>query len=387
MSAPDGAVLVTGATGLVGAQVMARYLELTDRHVFALVRADDAGAAERRLRATIASVYGDEHAHHDRVTAVPGDIERPQLGLSASLAAELAGAVTDVVHAAASVAFSLPLARAREINVTGTERVLELAARCTGLRSVSYVSTTYVAGAYDGHFAESDLDVGQAFRNSYERSKFEAELLVREWAARLPIRVFRPGIIVGESVSGWTPSFNVLYYPIRLFAKGVNPPIVPARPDTPIDAVPIDFVADAIFALAGESPGSAPVVHLVAGRDAGTIGELLTSSARHFGRRPPLLIPLRLYMLTLNPILSRIYRGARKRQIDRGAEFLPYFSMRQTFDDSASRELLTPTGLAAPAIGGYFERLLDYAVRSEWGRRPLSRDAARALHAQAVAVR
>lgn len=377
MAAADGALFVTGATGLVGGQVMARYLERTDRQVFALVRADGDEDAHRRLRAAIASIYGDEAAYEERLTAVPGDVEQPRLGLTRRHLDQLSTAVTDVIHAAASVAFSLPIERAREINVAGTQRALELAERCD-VRSFAYVSTTYVAGAYDGHFREADLDVGQTFRNSYERSKFEAELLVREWRSRVPVQVFRPGIIVGEAASGWTPSFNVLYYPIKLFAKGVNPPIVPARPQTPIDAVPIDFVADGIFELAGR-PSEA--VHLVAGRNAGTIGELLAASARHFGRRPPLLIPLRLYMATLNPILRRIYRGARKRQIERGAEFLPYFSMSQTFDDATARRLLEP----APAISDYFERLLDYAVWSEWGRRPCSRDEARARQPEAVA--
>jgi long-chain acyl-CoA synthetase len=380
----SGALLVTGGTGLLGGQIVARYLERTDRRVYALVRAADDAEAARRIDEALAATYGADHDYGDRVTAVAGDLERPGLGLSASRLDEVAEDVTTVIHAAASVSFALPLDEARSINVAGTERVLELAAACErrgGLDRFAHVSTTYVAGAYDGHFTEEDADVGQEFRNSYERSKLEAEQLVRREAGSLPIRIFRPGIVVGEEQSGWTASFNVLYYPVKLFAKGANPPIVPARRDTPIDAVPIDYVADGIFALADREGEIGTTFHLVAGPNAGTIGELLDMSADRFGRRPPRLVPLGLYMHTLHHVLKRVYRGKRKRQILQAREFLPYFSMRQTFDNTRARELLEPDGIVAPALTGYFDQLLAYAAASEWGREPLARDEARALAA------
>jgi long-chain acyl-CoA synthetase len=259
--------------------------------------------------------------------------------------------------------------------------MLELAGRCErrgGLRLFLYVSTTYVAGMHDGLFRDDDLDVGQGFRNSYERSKLEAEQLVRDHADRLPVRIVRPSIVVGESRSGWTPAFNVLYYPLKLFARGVNPPIVPARADTPIDAVPVDYVADSIYALSERDGPSGETYQLVAGPNASDVRELLGTAARRFERRPPTLIPLPLYMRTLHPVLSRAYRGKRKVQLQKGAEFLPYFSMRQSFDGGRAHAALEPLGLTAPPLRDYFSRLLDYAVAAEWGRAGLSRAEARA---------
>jgi thioester reductase-like protein len=374
----QGGLLLTGATGFVGGQILARHLERSDRHVHALVRAADDREARARLNGVIAAIYGSPDAYADRLTAIPGDLTRPDLGLDARRVDELAEQVSDVVHAAASVSFSDPLDGARAINVEGTRRVLELAERCRDLRLFAYVSTTYVAGMHDAGFGEDDLDVGQGFRNSYERSKLEAEQIVRDRAERLPVRIFRPSIVVGESTSGWTPTFNVLYYPLKLFARGVNPPIVPARRDTPIDAVPVDYVADAIVALSERDGPSGETFQLVAGPDAGTVGELLDTAAHRFGRRPPTLIPLGVYMRTLHPVLSRAYRGKRKRQLARGAEFLPYFSMRQTFEDGRARTALEPHGLSVPPLHDYFDRLLDYAVAAEWGRAPMSRAQARA---------
>ncbi|MEA2374375.1 MAG: hypothetical protein QOD53_838, partial [Thermoleophilaceae bacterium] len=338
-----GALLVTGATGLVGGQIAARYLERTDRQVFALVRAADDAEAGRRVEEALAATYGLDHGYGGRVTGLAGDLEQPGLGLAQTRLDELAGQVTTVAHAAASVSFAQPLDEARRINVEGTERVLEFARLCErrgALERFAYVSTTYVAGAYDGHFTEDDGDVGQEFRNSYERSKLEADQLVRREAGSLPVRIFRPGIVVGEHQSGWTSSFNVLYFPLKLFAKGRNPPIVPARRDTPIDAVPIDYAADAIFELTERGGEIGTTFHLVAGKEAGTIGELLDMAADSFGRRKPTLMPLSLYMHTLHHVLRHAYRGQRKRQILQAADYLPYFSMRQTFDNRRAQELL-----------------------------------------------
>ena len=105
-----------------------------------------------------------------------------------------------------------------------------------------------MAGTHAGRFREEDLDVGQGFRNAYEQSKFEAEKLVRQHREVLPVQVFRPSIVVGEEATGWTPAFNVIYWPLRAFARGTYSAI-PARRRSPVDVVSIDFVADAIFEL------------------------------------------------------------------------------------------------------------------------------------------
>ena len=76
-----GAVLLTGATGFVGMEILARYLERTDRTVIAPVRARDEAEATRRMRDTAACLFGDEDAFADRLVALPADIEQPGLGL------------------------------------------------------------------------------------------------------------------------------------------------------------------------------------------------------------------------------------------------------------------------------------------------------------------
>ena len=231
-----GDVLLTGATGFVGQELLARLLQRDDRRVHALVRAEDDRGAAARL------------PEHERLSAWAADIERPGLGLSARDVDALSERVSTVIHCAASVSFSLGLEESRRVNVEGTGRMADLAERCAargGLERFSYVSTAYVAGAHRGAFDEDSLDVGQDFRNPYEQSKFEAEGLLRERAAALPLQVLRPSIVVGDSRTGWTSSFNVLYPPLRAFARGAIPAL-PARRRSPVDVVPVDYVADSV---------------------------------------------------------------------------------------------------------------------------------------------
>ena len=264
----ESGVLLTGATGFVGMELLARYLERTDRRVYALVRGADDHAVAARVARTLRSLFGANHPYGDRVIPVRGDLTRPGIDIEESDV--LAGRVSEIVHGAASVSFELGLEASRKINVEGTRRVLEFAERCQargGLRRLSYVSTAYVAGEHAGRFGEEELDVGQGFRNTYERSKFEAEQLLCGWRARLPVTVLRPSIIVGERDSGWTASFNVLYWPLRAFARGMYPAL-PARRDAPVDVVSVDYVADAIFALSQAPEAEGMTYHLTAGEAA-----------------------------------------------------------------------------------------------------------------------
>jgi long-chain acyl-CoA synthetase len=373
---PAGGVLLTGATGFLGMELLVRYLERTQLRVYALVRAGDDREATARMRATLRSLCGPDHAYGGRVTAVRGDITRPDLGLPSADADALAELVSEIVHGAAAVSFELGLETARAVNVEGTRAVLAFARRCQGrggLRRLSYISTAYVAGEHSGCFSEDELDVGQSFRNSYEQSKFEAERLVAGSHGRLPITVLRPSIVVGERGSGWTSSFNVLYWPLRAFARGAYVAL-PARSDSPVDVVPVDYVADAIFALSQAREAEGATFHLTAGAHASSVGELVELATAFFKRPAPRLIDPALYRLVVHPLLVRSSRDERyRRALARSEVFFPYFAARARYDDRRSRVALSPEGIAPAPLRTYFDRLVEFAIAAEWGRRPIAR--------------
>jgi len=355
--------LLTGASGFLGLEVLARLLERGEGEVRTLIRGDDQAAADARLAAALDGL-GVAGESRRRVRAVRGELTAAGLGLEDGEADRLAAEVTEVVHCAASVSFSLGLEEARAINVVGTGRVLDLARhidQAGHLERLVHVSTAFVAGRHSGRFTERDLFVDQEFRNTYERTKAEGEALVSGSASELPTVVVRPSIVVGESDSGWTPVFNVLYWPLRAFERGLLP-AVPARPDARVDVVPADYVADAVVHLLRERPDVRGVVHATAGDGAITAERLLALACDAFGREMPEFVEA-------TPELAE--------RSEEAGRYLPYFDMDVIFDDARAREVLGPAGLRAPALEDYFPAIADFAQRARWGKRPLTRAQAR----------
>ena len=380
-------VFLTGATGFVGMELLARYLERTDRRVYALVRAADDREAAARMERTLLSLFGPEHRYAQRVVAVRGDVTRPGLGIWGGVD-RIAERVGEIVHCAASVSFEMQLQAARAINVDGTRRMLEFAERCDargGLRRFSYISTAYVAGEHGGCFSEDDLDVGQSFRNTYEQSKFEAECLVARSRGQLPITVLRPSIVVGERDSGWTASFNVLYWPLRAFARG-SYAALPARGDAPVDVVPVDYVADATFALTQAPEAEGATFHLTAGAHTSSVGELVELATKFFGRQAPSLIEPSVYRGVVHPLVLRAAGDERSRRaLSRSEVFFPYFAMRVHYDNRRARVALRGSGIRTTPLRTYFVRLVEFALAAQWGRRHISR--ANAAHGVSFTAR
>jgi thioester reductase-like protein len=370
-------IFLTGATGFVGMELLARYLERTDKTVYSLVRGDDDAEAQNRLDATVRRMLPDPAQVAGRAVAVRGDVMRPGLGMAPRRRAELATDVGEVVHAAASVSFTLPLEESRAINVGGTENILDFADlihRRGGLRRLSYISTAYVAGDHHGVFHEDDLDIGQSFRNPYEQSKFEAESMVRERSDELPIQIFRPSIVVGEQDTGWTPAFNVIYWPLKAFARGAYK-AVPARRASPVDVVPVSYVADAIFELSQRDAQSGTTYNLAAGDRASTVGELLELSSSYFDRERPRVIPPRLYRALVHPLLVRRASERREKALRSSEAFFPYFAMRVCYDTINTDAGLCTTAIRVPRLRDYFDRLMDFAVAADWGKEQPNRTA------------
>jgi thioester reductase-like protein len=351
-------ILLTGATGFLGMELLARLIERGESSLICLVRAADAAAAQERLEATIARLWDDPPAVARTVRAVPGDVTADGLGLSAADRDQITGEVSAIVHCAAAISFDQTLEQARAVNTEGTLRVIELSreiAAAGRLRRHVHVSTAYVAGVHKGLFKETDLDLGQEFRNTYEHSKFDAEMALASVADELPLVIARPSIIVGDSRSGWTSAFNVIYWPMRAFSRGLMDEVV-IDPYAVSDIVPIDYVGDGLLALL-DNEEIRGTVALVAGAAAPTNAELIELACRQFGREPP-----------------RIVASSSSRLAD-AQLYAPYFGSGANLDDARARDLL---GLVAPSLRDYFPILIEYAESARWGKTRITRQAAAA---------
>jgi len=360
----DELILLTGATGFVGTQLVQELLRgRPDARLALLIRPGKCLSAAERAHAIVPP--GD----WSRVEAVSGDVSLPNCGLDAATCERLAAETTRVIHSAATVRFDHSLDEARRMNVEGTRHLLDFAARARGLRSFAYVGTAYVAGRRTGLIREDELGAGQGFRNTYEQSKSEAEALVRSRFGSLPCVVLRPSIVVGDSRTGVTSSFKMMYWPLKIYSRRLWR-TVPGYPDAVLDIVPVDFVARAVARLAFDGAALGTTVHLCAGpRGAATIQQIADRAQEYFQGPSPRYVNPDLFFATVRPLLFLTLWGRKRRVLIDGRAYRDYFSMRMQFDTANAERLLEPAGISAPPVMAYLDRLFEYCVASEWGRK------------------
>jgi thioester reductase-like protein len=355
---PDTPVLVTGATGFIGREVVRRLLA-TGRSVVALGRRRDAqGAADRLADAVGLAADGR------RLAAIEADLARPGCGIAAAEWAWLRAGVETVVHCAGETTF-FPCSPGpfRTGHVDGPLALLE-GLEGGRLRRWAQLSTAYVCGRRSGTVFERDGDVGQRFHNPYERVKLEAEARLRGAAARagVDVRVFRPSVVVGAapSTTGGKPS-NLFFDFIRLveglarLARGTVPLRIAAAPQARFNIVPVEYVAAALVALLEHPDGVGQTFHLVVA-DAPTQAAMLAMIAAPLGVRGLALVDHRDGPLVEASALER--RVARML-----AGYREYLEQDVHFDDAGARRLLADRGVAPPTLSpAAVQRLVALAL-------------------------
>lgn len=349
---------------MVGREVLVRAAaDPRFTRVSCLVRPGDGATADERLSALCRKIGLKPGT---KVRALAGDVTEPGLGIRAR---QISG-VTNVIHCAATVSFNHPLVEARHINVAGTQHVLDLCHRLTKLERLDAVSTCYVAGKRAGLILESDLEHEAGFHNTYEQTKYESEQLLRAAMPDLPIAVHRPSIVVGDSKTGATGAWKVLYWPLKVSANGLMP-VIPYDAEGRLDIVPVDFVADGIMALSRDPGALGGTFHLAAGpgRDV-TMSDLFERVFAKLNRRPPLRVPPVLFRNLFRPALMLVPSDRLKRTLRSAIVYRPYMELRLQFDTRGADALLEPVGVNCPKVVDYFDTIVQAALDSDFGRAP-----------------
>ena len=339
---------LTGFPGFIGRRLAARLLEEdADLRVVALVEPRMAEPA----RAAAAEI-GPE-----RIEILEGDIAQRRLGLAAAEWDRLTAEVTSAFHLAAIYNLAVPLELAQRVNVDGTGNVLELCAACERLERLNYVSTAYVAGVRRGVVYEHELALGQAFKNHYESTKFQAEVWVRDAMGDVPTTIYRPAIVVGESSTGETQKFDGPYYMLRVisFCESRGMPIPQfGRAGAPFNVVPVDFVVDALVAGSRSEDAVGETLHLVDPEPV-TASELLTTLAHEYsGGEPAYRLPPWLVETSLRfEVVRNLFAGAPR-------ESIRYLNHPVRFDTRRAGDLLAAQGLRCPRFDEYAGAMVSF---------------------------
>ncbi|WP_423760150.1 thioester reductase domain-containing protein [Burkholderia sp. NLJ2] len=257
---PYRTVLLTGATGFLGAHLLHTLLATTDARVMCVVRADDPVAGVRRIEAAMQShgLWEARHAH--RIVAVPGDLGEPNLGLSTAAFDALASEIDAIYHNGALVNFVYPYATLKQVNVLATQDIIRLAS-LHRVTPIHYVSTVGTLDRYSDALPEAlAVPFHEHLTSGYEESKWVAEqLLVQAHARGVPVTVYRPARIVGHSESGrmnLDDLFCRLIKGIIVFGK--------APRDVGFDNIlPVDVVSRIIVSASLEPTAAGQGVHVI----------------------------------------------------------------------------------------------------------------------------
>lgn len=349
----DETIFLTGFPGFIAGRLVRRLASEGTRFVL-LVQP----AFVERARRETARLSAETGMAVEKFVIVEGDITLPDLGL-ASVDAEMARRETTMLFHLAAV-YDLGVGRdlAMRVNVEGTRHVNRFAQTIENLRRYNYVSTCYVAGLRTGRILETELRHEAGFHNYYEETKYLAELEVEALKETLPVTIYRPSVVCGDSRTGETAKYDGVYYLInylriqpRLFSL-VNI----GNREVSLNVVPVDFVVEALVALARDERATGATVQLADPAPLTThqlFDTVARSLAAHASR---LTIPSRVVRTALDiPVAEKLTGLPRV-----GA---PYFFITHHFDTTQAQALLAPHDLRCPPFPTYVDALVAFVAR------------------------
>jgi NAD(P)-dependent dehydrogenase (short-subunit alcohol dehydrogenase family) len=357
---------VTGATGFIGRNLVQKLLQ-REGTIYALVRAGSRGRLEE-----LRTGFGADGA---RIVPITGDLSQPGLGVSEEDLVAMRGEIAHFFHLAAIYDLTADADAQEVANVEGTRHAIELAGALEA-GCFHQVSSIAAAGLYRGEWTEDMFDEAERLDNNpYFRTKHESERLVRDECQR-PWRVYRPGIVVGDSRTGEIDKIDGPYFMFKSLQRlrRVAPSWLPflGIEGGEINIVPVDYVASAIDFLAHKPRLNGRAFHLT-DPNPHTAGEVMNIFARA-ADAPQMAVRLDSDVtepatgavrtaLKLFPPAKRAAKVALD-QLGLPAEVLGYIDYPTTFDSTKTQKALKGSGIEVPPLESYAARVWDYWERN-----------------------
>ena len=356
---------VTGASGFIGKRLVATLLKRPDSTVHFLILSSELDRVP-----ALQAYWGDDGS---RTHAIVGDLGEAACGIDATTQRKLRGKISHFFHLAAIYDLQASAEAMHRANVDGTRNTIELAT-AIATKHFHLVSSVAAAGLYEGLFREDMFEEAENLENPYFRTKHDSEALVRKTCS-VPWRVYRPGIVVGDSRTGEMDKIDGPYYFFKLIQKmrRLLPPWMPTvgLEGGRINIVPVDFVVAALDHIAHLKGEDGKCFHLTDPQPM-RVGDLLNSFARA-AHAPEMTIRInaaifgfvphhiRHALLALTPI--RRIRNALLRDLGLPDGIFDFINYPTRFDCRETQRALNGSGIAVPPLDTYAWRLWDYWER------------------------
>jgi long-chain acyl-CoA synthetase len=367
-------IFITGGTGMMGKEIVRLLLKNTNADIFLLVHKRGITDGNEEILENIFSLTPRKE-FIKRLKVIRGDITKSQIGLDDYIYRALLKKTTHILHCAASTRFDLPLEEARKINVFGTKNIADFAQKCPNIRQFGFLSTVYVSGKRIGEIKEDELEHTAGFVNTYEQSKYEAEMLLSK-LKNIPVAVYRLSTILGDSQSGKVNHFTAPHQAIRMMYLGLAS-MLPGAPDYKVDLISSDYTAKTIFDLYWKNFVPNKNFHITHGEGSYTLHEIIEKTyevlavidkdwAQKNYPKPAIVSEetFDLFMRSAssvdNPILSGVLNA-----LNHFAHQLLYpkeFSNRNTL------AVLPNYRKKLPKIQEYYGKVVEYCVKRKWGK-------------------
>lgn len=341
---------MTGFPGFIAGRLLARLVR-PETQYFLLVQPHLIREAMQRIE----EIAGANQLDLEAFVIVEGDLRLPNLGISNSDLETIQYETTDVFHLAAAYDLGVDKDTAFKVNLEGTKYVNDVACSIKNLNRYNYVSTCYIAGKRTGEILETDLEHKAGHRNFYEETKYLAEIEVDRLKSHLPVTIYRPSVVVGDSETGETAKYDGIYYLINYLRKapGVLRLLNIGNPSVRLNLVPVDFVVESIYELSRDRNAIGRTLAL-ADPSPMTTSELFDVIAKDLcERKSEFQLPQRVAEWFLHTGLSPSVTGLPHHAV-------PYFFVSQTYSSTLAAELLAPHGIACPRFPDYVSNIIDF---------------------------
>ena len=349
----DETIFLTGFPGFIAGRLIKRLAQEGARFLL-LVQP----ALMERAREEVTYIASATGASADNFHLIEGDITEPHLGIQPAELERVRRETTILFHLAAIYDLAVREDVALRVNVEGTRNVNRFALSLPGLRRYHYVSTCYVAGLRTGVILETELRHSAGFRNFYEETKYLAELEVDALKSQLPVTIHRPAVVCGDSRTGETAKYDGIYYLILYLRK--QPSLLSlaniGNRHVRLNLVPVDFVVEAMTALAMDERASGATLQLADPNPLTTHELFDTISQVLAGHGSRITIPPKLVRTSLALPFSPTITGLPHAGV-------PYFFLDQTYDTTHARELLSTHNIHCPSFQTYAPALIEYVAR------------------------